>query len=385
LDLPTKTAKHLPSASTEPVFKVLSTRGEDAAEWRRYLLQFKDQDRDIFFSVDYACAYERGHGCDAFLAAYVESGGLILMPFALRDVRQLAFIERARVGGSVYDMTSLYPFGGPIAHCGSGQLREQLHRNFQKHLASYCAGRGIVAQFIAFHPLLENHKAPQATGLLDIERRKEVVWIDLEKSEEALIGDMSSGHRRGISLARRRGVVVEHCRPEATNLAQFAAHYRQMLGRVGAHDRWNFSDKYFEQCAECLGHDHVSLFNARRHSETITSALILHDKETVHYHLSSGSHAHTRQYHANHLLIFELALWAKARGCRRLVLGGGARVRDGVFRFKALFSKSRAWLYTTNVVHDRRLYGQLCQAHAAWNAARGLPARSDDFFPAYRG
>ena len=369
---------------TKSAFRIFSTRGEEAVQWQRSLDQLRQQDKDIYLSVEYARAYERSHGCEAFLAAYTEENSLILMPFALRDVRRLPFFARAAIDGSVYDITSLYPFGGPIACLGSERASAQLDRNFQRHLAQYCASRRIVAQFTSFHPLLDNHQGPEATGLVKIERRKEVVWIDLNKEEATLFREMSTGHRRAVSRARRLGVTIEHHRADAGSLAEFSALYREMTLRVGAGERWHFPDAYFEECALCLGPDHVCLCTAKQSGETIASALILHDNETAYYHLSSGSREGARHLRANHLLIFELALWAKARGCRRLLLGGGSEPDDGIFRFKAGFSKSRSWLYTSNVVYDQQLYRLLCDARDAWDQESGIEVLPTDFFPAYR-
>ena len=370
------------SHKTESEFRIFSTRGGDAAWWQRSLGQLRQQ--DIYFSVEYARAYERSHGCEALLAAYTEENSLILMPFALRDVRRLPFFARAAIDGPVYDITSLYPFGGPIGCPGGKRASVELHRNFQRHLAEYCASRRIVAQFTAFHPLLDNHQGPEATGLVKIERRKEVVWVDLDKDEATLFREMSTGHRRAVSRARRVGVIIEHHRADEAGLAEFSALYREMTLRVGAGERWHFPDAYFEECASCLGPDRVSLCNAKQSGETIASALILHDKETAYYHLSSGSREGARHLRANHALIFELALWAKAKGCRRLLLGGGSEPEDGIFRFKAGFSKSRSWLYTSNVVYDQPLYRLLCEARDAWDQESGIEVIPTDFFPAYR-
>ena len=232
--------------------------------------------------------------------------------------------------------------------------------------------------FIRFSTII---KVPEATGLVKVERRKEVVWIDLDKEETTLFREMSAGHRRAVSRARRLGVTIEHHRADAASLAEFSALYREMILRVGAGERWHFPDSYFEDCALCLGPDHVSLCNAKQSGETIASALILHDNETAYYHLSSGSREGARHLRPNHLLIFELALWAKARGCRRLLLGGGSEPEDGIFRFKAGFSKSRSWLYTSNVVYDQQLYRLLCEARDAWDQERGFKRHRRISFP----
>jgi len=365
-------------------FRIFSTRDEDAHQWHQSFDPLRWQDKDVFFGIEYARAYERSQRYEVFLASYTEGSGRILMPFALRDLRRLPFMARAGVDGPIYDMTSLYPFGGPIALLRSEEASEQLHHNFHKSLAQYCTTNRVVAQFTAFHPLLENHRGLQATGLVKIECRKEVVWIDLDKDESTLFREMSSNHRRAVSRARRCGVVIEHHLPDSARLAEFTVLYREMVRRVGADERWNFPDAYFEQCAGCLGSDHVTVFNARRGFETIASALVLHDNETAYYHLCSGSRESARNFRPNHLLIFELALWAKTRGCRRLFLGGGSQPNDGLFRFKVGFSNSRSWLYTSNVVYDQQLYRRVCEAREAWDKERGIEPPSTDFFPAYR-
>ena len=67
-----------------------------------------------------------------------------------------------------------------------------------------------------------------------------------------------------------------------------------------------------------------------------------------------------------------------------MLLGGGSAPEDGIFRFKAGFSKSCSWLYTSNVVYDQQLYCLLCEARDAWDQEIGVHAPSTDFFPAYR-
>jgi hypothetical protein len=367
----------------ELAFRIFSTRDEDARQWHQLL--GSQRWHDVFFGIEYARAYERSQGCEVLLASYTGESGRILMPFALRDLRRLPFMARAGIDGPVYDMTSLYPFGGPIAFLGNNEASEQLHHDFHKSLAQYCDRNRIVAQFTAFHPLLENHRDSQATGLVEVKCRKEIVWIDLSKDETALFREMSAGHRGAVSRARRCGVVIEHHPADSTILAEFTVLYREMVRRVGANERWNFPDAYFEQCAACLGRDHVTVFNARYRFEIIASALILHDNETAYYHLASGPRENARNLRPNHLLIFELALWAKASGYRRLLLGGGLDPNDGIFRFKAGFSKSRSWLYTSNVVYDQQLYRRVCEAREAWDKEMGIETLSTNFFPAYRG
>lgn len=370
---------------TQPdsALRILTTQGEDADLWERSFDRIHARHKDIHFTVGYARAHERTYGCEILLALYAKDDCYILMPFGLRDVGQLPFAAKTALDGPVYDMTSIYSFGGPIARLSDRSTSRQLYCDFQKALERYCAECRIVSQFTAFHPLLANHKDPQETGLVDVRRRKEVVWIDLRKDEHTLFQEMSKHHRRAISQARRRGVVAEPIVADTAGLDVFKDLYFDTMHRVGASARWFFHDSYFYDCVTCLGSDHVSLFHAKKDGRTLASAFVLRSNKIAYYHLS-GSRKDFLNLRPNHLLIYELALWAKALGCQQLHLGGGLEPGDSLFRFKAGFSGCRSSFYTASAIYDPQLYRQLCSARDEWDRANGLEPQPTNFFPAYR-
>src|SRR5262245_36856283 len=141
-----------------PELEILSTREDDAASWRRAFERLGQPDKDLHFTVEYARAYQRSYDCAAFLAVSGKEDCCILMPFALRDVRKLPFMAQSGFDGPVYDITSLYTFGGPVARLDDESASRSMHRGFQQALAAYCANKCIVTQFTAFHPLLANHR-----------------------------------------------------------------------------------------------------------------------------------------------------------------------------------------------------------------------------------
>jgi hypothetical protein len=363
--------------------EILSTRDGDAAAWRRELDRLRERDRDIHFTVEYARAYERSYDCETFLAVYGQEDRCILMPFALRDVRKLPFMAQSGVDGPVYDITSMYTFGGPVARLDDESASRSLHCGFQQAWAAYCANNRIVTQFTAFHPLLANHRGPDATGLVEIKRRKEVVWIDLRRDGDALLQSFAQNRRRSISRARQLGVTAGLKAPDRSVRAEFKNLYHLAMQRAHASERWMLPDSYVDNFIDCLGPERFLFFNAECNGRVLVSALVLRGGSTAYYHLI-GSHEDALPMCANHLLVYELALWAKSKGCLRLFLGGGLEPEDGIFRFKAGFSNERAWFYTANAVYDQGLYRRLCEARDGWDRARGIQPRSSDFFPAYR-
>jgi GNAT acetyltransferase-like protein len=370
-------------SDSDSELEILSTRDDDAAAWRRALDRLSKRDRDIHFTAEYARAYERSYDCQAFLAVYAKENCCILMPFALRDVRKLPFMAQSGLEGPLYDITSMYTFGGPLARLDDESASRSMYCGFQQALAAYCTKKCVVTQFTAFHPLLANHRGPNATGLVEVKRRKEVVWIDLRGDDGALLQSFARNHRRSISRARQLGVTAGPKAPDPSVRAEFKSLYRAAMQRAHASERWMLPDSYPDNFIDCLGPERFLFFNAECNGRVLASALVLRDDSTAYHHLI-GSREDALPMCANHLLVYELALWAKSKGCLRLFLGGGLEPKDGIFQFKAGFSNERAWFYTANVVYDQGLYRRICGARDAWDRERGIQPRSTDFFPAYR-
>jgi lipid II:glycine glycyltransferase (peptidoglycan interpeptide bridge formation enzyme) len=102
------------------------------------------------------------------------------------------------------------------------------------------------------------------------------------------------------------------------------------------------------------------------------------DRRFAHYHLS-GATDDGRELKAGTLLVHEGALWAAARGCELLHLGGGTSGADSLYDFKRSFGgDEHAYAFAT-VVAERDRYDAL----VARRAEEPEPSRPD-FFPAYR-
>ena len=363
--------------------RILSTADDDAAVWTDLFNRLPPKFQDLHFSVDYGRAYQRSYGQQVLLAAYGDADSYLLMPFVLRDVGRLPWMSNAAIGGPVYDITNLYAFGGPVTRAGDEQADRRLHADFHLDFTQYCLSNRIATQFVAFHPLLENHKGLQETGLVEVKPRKPVVWIDLTADVADLFRDLPRNHRWSIAKARRLGVRtrVEPCDPPALDI--FRQLYRAKMEALAADERWLLPQSYCEDFSQCLGPQRISLFNATQDGEILASAMTLRSDEIAYYHLV-GARGDARRFCADHLLLHDLALWAKAQGCKQLLLGGGVEPDDGVFRFKARFSSRRSWFFTANIIYDERLYRRLCDARDSWDPPDAGARRSHEFFPAYR-
>ncbi len=335
---------------------------------------------DICFSPEYAQAIQDSadNATEAVcLAALTEPSGFVIKPFVLRRADGLPFMKLRGDSGPLFDISNVYPFGGPLA---TPDTDPALLARFERAFAQWCAEIGVVAEFTVFHPLLENDRLEPAAP---IRTRKEVVWMDLTQDAEAIRREMAEDRRWGLSVARRAGVAIDTRSPDERAIAEFVPIYAETMDRVNATDRWRFPVGYYRSLAARLGGDGMTFFAATLDGVTVSLSLVLHDRETAYYHLT-GWRRDTAHTHANDMLIYEMALWAKARGCKRLFLGGGVSADDGVFRFKAGFSKRRAPLKTSERIYDEPRYRQLCELRDEWDREGGRPSPPSDFFPAYR-
>jgi CelD/BcsL family acetyltransferase involved in cellulose biosynthesis len=112
----------------------------------------------------------------------------------------------------------------------------------------------------------------------------------------------------------------------------------------------------------------------------IAATLYLHDADDVYSYLGGADHEQ-QQLRPTNSVVHDTIRWAREQGKRRLILGGGYRPGDGIFRFKASFSPRRAALELARRVH---LPDDLERLTEAWRAHNGPGADSGDYFPAYR-
>ena len=118
----------------------------------------------------------------------------------------------------------------------------------------------------------------------------------------------------------------------------------------------------------------------------VSSELVLVSEERV-YSFLGGTLPEAFASRPNDLLKHEVALWARSRGKRQFVLGGGYQPDDGIYRYKLAFAPGgEADFCTYRHVCLPETYDALVQARAAKAEAEGESwAPPESFFPAYRG
>jgi lipid II:glycine glycyltransferase (peptidoglycan interpeptide bridge formation enzyme) len=187
----------------------------------------------------------------------------------------------------------------------------------------------------------------------------------------------SKACRKNVNRADREGVTVRAA-SDADDVAEFHRIYIQTMERNEASATYFFDLPYFRAIFEEMPNG-ARFALAEHDGRVVAATLYLHDADDVYSYLGGADHdyQHLRPTNA---VVHQTIAWAREQGKRRLVLGGGYRPDDGIFRFKASFSPLRATLRLARRVHLSDDYDALVEAWREWNPG----ARESGFFPLYR-
>jgi len=124
-----------------------------AQEWEEALSRFIR--KDIYFLPEYHRMYELNQEGRAY-AFFVEDGDdMLFYPFMLRPIKS---IGGKQVSEECYDIQTVYGYSGPLSNTKDPRVLGRLWEPFRE----WCKEKKVVAEFIRFHPPLENGGRTQA-------------------------------------------------------------------------------------------------------------------------------------------------------------------------------------------------------------------------------
>ncbi|HMK93708.1 MAG TPA: GNAT family N-acetyltransferase [Thermoleophilia bacterium] len=343
---------------------------ERAGDWRDLLAAMPARQRDVYFTPGYLQLWQRNGDGRAHGAVFTHGETLVLYPFLLRELDEVAWLGRDFAG--LRDIQTPYGYGGPLVHKRGGD--EHAVRLFRQAFHAWCREHGVVSEFVRFHPLLDTQLGMDP--YLEVIKANTTVWCRVDTPTAERLQALSGSTRRGVRKAREAGLRVavetsDEC------YARFAELYRDTMARRQATPYYFFSDRYFADARELLGDDQT-LLCVWHGDEIVAGALFMRSPEFVHYHLG-GSAAEALPLRPNNLLFFEAMQWGFGLGAAALHLGGGYQPDDDLFRFKSGFSPLRAQFCVGRAVHLPDEYERAAAARAA-----AAPVTDPHWFPAYR-
>lgn len=350
---------------------------EGRAIWQACFDRLPIDRKDLHFSPSYAEIFRRSFNQAVYVLIYQTNNLIVIQPFIMRSLpEQSTFFEHEKG----CDIESLYGLGGPIS---SRPVTVKEADTYINARSGFLCRHGVISEFCSVHPFYsKEQKALLSNKHTDIVEKKHCAVIELHNEKYKIWADIEDRQKRAIIAARKSGVIINKPTVNEESLAKFHADYSKTMLRVNAGEQWRFGKIFFDETLACLGADNVSLFTAEYKGEQIASYMLIHSGETCYYHFSCSDSTHAK-LNANHLLMFDTALWAKGMGFKYYFLGGGysADGEDKLFSFKKSFTKRTYILEQVKTKINLNVYDDL---ESRFRAQGSVMPIKENYFPIYR-
>ncbi|MFB6466866.1 GNAT family N-acetyltransferase [Cytobacillus sp. Hz8] len=353
-------------------------------KWEEKLKQLNK--KDVFYHHGYSdLCHGLGDG-DPYLFFYEDKKNKksLCYVFIKRRIEVRQNSSNPHLTNEFYDITTpSYGYGGPLYD----ELDEEFLTGFRFKFEEYCLKENIVCEFIKFHPLLQNQR--DLENFMDICFDREMIYMDLTKSEEEIFNVIHKNHKRNIKKAQKNQLeFLVFQREKAINqITLFYTLYKETMDKLSASQYSYFSTEYLYQLFEGF-RDHSLIGAVYDQGQMISAALCLYDGGNLYYHLGC-SKKEFLNLGGNPYLFHRLALWGKEKGLKKFHLGGGHSAlhnggvegRDSLFQFKNRFHPDGILdFYIGRKIHIPDKYKKLV---IQWEEYYGEKAE-EAFFPAYR-
>ena len=344
-------------------------RTKDTGEWKEYLRQIPH--KDIVHYPEFVRIYEEYGDGSSECFVFQDGKRLLLYPYIRRPLCRLPFANRTFA--QYDDIINPYCYGGFVHNVLNVAEAEEFVTAFRSEFESYATHTGIVAEFVRFHPCLQNQS--DCEGLEKTVHCNNVI-VDLELDDQQLLQQCRRSYRNCIRQSIRRGLELRHD-ASYRSLSEFAELYRISMVRHGQQGYLNFTEDYFRILAECVP-EHLLLFSAHFEGKVAAAALFLRFGDRVEYFLAA-SDPDLHFVFPMHFLIHKVSCWSRGCGAKMLHLGGGA---DSLMFFKRGFSSLTLPFSLGKKIHNHAVYSEL--AGVRRQQLGGMTAVDSSYFPVYR-
>lgn len=286
--------------------------------------------------------------------------------------RSIADLAVAEAGDGPWQDLSTPPFSGPFV---GGTAEPEAIALLRRRFDEYCEEAGVVSEFAHLHPWGVDERFVNES---DVSVDREIVYVDLSMAEDRLWDEsFSYACRKNLKRNERDGVRVVQVSSEH-DLARFHRIYSETMERNGALSHYRYPVEFFAAIKRELSDS--ARFNLAMLGDAVTAGtLYLRDGESVYSYLGGADPAFQNSRPTN-AVVLDAIRWGQSVGARRLVLGGGYRPDDGIFRFKASFSPLRASFRVLRTVRRPGVFEALCRRWMSVSGAEIMPSS----FPPYR-
>lgn len=334
----------------------------DRESWNSIVKSIKGY--DVFYLNEYVDAFmheDESNGVPVLL--YYENGDdrAINVVFK-RDISKDRHFTDKLIPNTYFDLITPYGYGGFL---GTISDYDSLNVAYRK----YCLNNRYVCEFVRFELFSDYYKNYDG----ERESRTHNVVRNLESPMDEIWMDFKQKVRKNVKRANIYGlkIIVDE---SGAYMEDFLRIYYGTMKRSEAEEQFYFKKPFFE---EMMSMENAVMFHVQYEKKIISTELVIYGDENCYSYLG-GTNSEYFYTRANDFLKFEIIKWAKGRGLKNFVLGGGYGADDGIFQYKMnLAPHGIKDFYIGKKIFDKNVYDMLC-------GMRGNVMLKDTYFPKYR-
>lgn len=318
----------------------------ESSKWSEYYNTLYEGSKDIYFIPEYYSLYQNYGDGEAQCFVFEKDESIALYPFLKNPISSLGY----KLDKEYYDIQGAYGYNGLIASTDDAGFIA----DFWKEFDVYCQENDIIAEFMRFHPLLNNQclASPQMKSFYS----RHTVALDLT-DDDIWMHQISSKNRNMIRKAEKEGVTIV----ESDDYETFRKLYDGTMTDLHAEDFYFFPQSYYEEYKQTFKDNSLLCF-AMLNEKVIAGSMFMFSDDYAHYHLSARDREYSR-YAANNLILWYGIQKAKERGCKWFHFGGGTTGEDddSLLKFKKDFSKTLCEFWIGKRVHNQVVYNSIVE------------------------
>lgn len=315
----------------------------EASAWMNLIDAISFGMQDVYYTPAYYSLYQNYGDGEAQCFAFEKEGNVAVYPFLKNPIMPLGY----DLDKEYYDIQGAYGYNGLIASTNDAKFIAEFWAAFD----AWCHENNIIAEFMRFHPLLNNQRL--ASPKMKIFFSRHTVALDLNLSlDEIWTQQFSSKNRNMIRKAEKEGVTIV----ESEDYETFRKLYDGTMTNLNAENYYFFPQSYYEEYKESFK-DNSILYFAMLDGKVIAGSMFMFSEDYAHYHLSARDREYSK-YAANNLILWYGIQKAKERGCKWFHFGGGTTgdENDSLLLFKQNFSKTKTEFWIGKRVHNQAVY-----------------------------
>ncbi|MCR5797264.1 MAG: GNAT family N-acetyltransferase, partial [Eubacterium sp.] len=280
-----------------------------------------------------------------------------------RDVAKDDKLDGRVDGGRYFDLITPYGYGG---FWGTISDWDKLNQTYTE----YCMRNHYVCEFVRFELFTSYHEHFDG----EVETRTHNVVRSLDMPIDEMWMDFKQKVRKNVKRANTYNL---ECIIENTDehLEDFLRIYYSTMDRTDAEGEYYFSKQFYEDLNEMK--NNVMYFHVVYEGKIVSTELVIYGSQNVYSYLG-GTDREYFDVRPNDFLKYEIIKWAKEKGLKNFVLGGGYGADDGIYQYKlCLAPHGQQEFYIGRKIFDQEAYDKLV-------ALRGNEELNESFFPLYR-